>query len=133
VVVRFLASADANSVSSVASKHRVSEEELLWAGIDMTALRIAAFFHENLLALHRASVREHGVIANNYGAGATPLINGRDVAEIGYLALTDPKVRTGGPILHPGPTELSRESEIAELISAQTGHEVRYAQISTGQ
>jgi hypothetical protein len=74
-----------------------------------------------------------GVIANNYGAGATPLINGRDVAEIGYLALTDPKVRTGGPILHPGPTELFTQSEIAELISAQTGHEVRHSQNSTEQ
>jgi uncharacterized protein YbjT (DUF2867 family) len=108
VVVLSLASADANSVSSVAREHWVSEEVLLWAGIDMTALRIAAFFHENLLTLHGASVREHGVIANNYGAGATPLINGRDVAEIGYSPSPTRKSAPAGRYCTPGQPSCSR-------------------------
>jgi uncharacterized protein YbjT (DUF2867 family) len=72
----------------------VAERIFEWAGYHGAHLRVAAFFMENLLALYRRPVREHGHIRNSFGDFEPSWIAGSDVGAIGAARLANPALIT---------------------------------------
>jgi uncharacterized protein YbjT (DUF2867 family) len=130
VVMMAAAAADHNSPSGIARAHELSEELLLGLGVRFTALRGSAFFYENILALHADSIRETGKFANSYGDARPAWISGTDVADLCAIALLEPRRDTDSPFVYPPGHELLSHQEIADIISEETGREVRYQHIS---
>jgi uncharacterized protein YbjT (DUF2867 family) len=118
-----------DSPSRLGQAQAVAEEVFTWAGLNPTVLRFGGLFHENVLVLHEATIRENGLIANSFGAGPAPWISGDDAAEIaaGHL-LTPSPVST--QISYPPSAEAISHVEVARIISAETGRPVRYEHIS---
>lgn len=111
--------------STLGKDQWLAEEVLQWAGLDVLALRVAALFHENLLALHSRSVRRDAVIRNSFGANPIGWINGRDAAELARAALLHPE-RFDGPVVYPGGSEDFTHDEIAGLLTELLGRPIRF-------
>jgi len=133
VVIMGSGAADPNSPSGVARAHALSEELLLRLGVNFTAVRGSAFFYENVLRMHAGSIREAGVIANSFGASRPAWISGSDVADLCVAALLDPQSYANTPIVYPPGHELLSHQEIADIISEETGREVRYQHITADE
>ena len=125
--------ADPNSPSGIARAHALSEELLLQLGVNFTAMRGSAFFYENVLGFHADSIRETGVFANSYGDARPAWISGTDVADLCATALLDPQSHANTPIVYPPGHELLSQQEIADIISEETGREVRYQHITADE
>ncbi|SEF32352.1 Uncharacterized conserved protein YbjT, contains NAD(P)-binding and DUF2867 domains [Amycolatopsis pretoriensis] len=110
----------------------LAEELLQWAGLDLLVLRVAAAFHENIPALHRRSIDEHGVIRNCFGDAAVAWINGRDAGELAVAALLHPD-RFTGPICYPTGAEELSHTEIAAILTEELRRLVRFEPISADQ
>jgi uncharacterized protein YbjT (DUF2867 family) len=129
VVVMSMAVSSHDHPSALGRAQAIAEEILIWAGLNPTVLRVAALFHENVLILHRESIRQHGVITNSFGAGRAPWIGGQDAAELAVHHLLQPPPPTPVVSYPPGGEALSH-AEIAEIISAQTGQKIEFQPIS---
>jgi uncharacterized protein YbjT (DUF2867 family) len=129
VVVMSMAVSSHDHPSALGRAQAIAEEILIWAGLNPTVLRVAALFHENVLILHRESIRQHGVITNSFGTGRAPWIGGQDAAELAVHHLLQPPPPTPVVSYPPGGEALSH-AEIAEIISAQTGQTIEYQPIS---
>ncbi|MEV4603328.1 hypothetical protein AB0K15_38770 [Amycolatopsis sp. NPDC049253] len=82
----------------------LSEEILQWAGLDVTILRMAAVFHENLPLLSTQSVRHESVIRNCFAEQPVSWLNALDAAEFCVAALLRPKLFADAPVRYlPGP------------------------------
>jgi uncharacterized protein YbjT (DUF2867 family) len=130
VVIMGSGAADPNSPSGIARAHALSEELLLQLGVNITAVRGSAFFYENVLGFHADAIRETGVFANSYGASRPAWISGTDVADLCAAALLDPQSHADTPIVYPPGHELLSQQQIADIVSEETGREVRYQHIS---
>jgi NAD(P)H dehydrogenase (quinone) len=103
----------------------VAERIFEWAGYHGAHLRVAAFFMENLLALYRRPVREHGHIRNSFGDFEPSWIAGSDVGAIGAARLANPALITDRTTVVGGGQQASHTT-IAAIITKATGHPVRY-------
>jgi uncharacterized protein YbjT (DUF2867 family) len=133
VVIMASGAADPNSPSGIARAHALSEELLLQLGVNFTAVRGSAFFYENVLVLHAYAIRQIGVIANSYGDARPAWISGTDVADLCASALLDPQSHADTPIVYPPGHELLSQQEIADIVSEETGREVRYQHITADE
>ena len=133
VVIMGSGAADPNSPSGIARAHALSEELLLQLGVNFTAMRGSAFFYENVLGFHADSIRATGVFANSYGDARPAWISGADVGDLCATALLDPQSHANTPIVYPPGHELLSQQEIADIISEETGREVRYQHISADE
>ena len=96
-------------------------------------MRGSAFFYENILGFHADSIRETGVFANSFGDARPAWISGTDVADLCATALLDPQSHANTPIVYPPGHELLSQQEIADIISEETGREVRYQHITADE
>jgi uncharacterized protein YbjT (DUF2867 family) len=130
VVIMGAAAADHNSPSGIARAHALSEELLLQLGVNFTSVRGGAFFYENVLMLHSDAIRETGVFANSFGDARPAWISGTDAADLCATALLDPQSHANTPFIYPPGHELLSQQQIADIISEETGREVRYRHIT---
>ncbi|HYR14652.1 MAG TPA: NmrA family NAD(P)-binding protein [Mycobacterium sp.] len=133
VVIMASGAADPNSPSGIARAHALSEELLLQLGVNFTAVRGSAFFYENVLVLHAYAIRQIGVFANSFGVSRPAWISGTDVADLCASALLDPQSHADTPIVYPPGHELLSQQEIADIVSEETGREVRYQHITADE
>ena len=133
VVIMASGAADPNSPSGIARAHALSEELLLQLGVNLTAVRGSAFFYENVLVLHAYAIRQIGVFANSFGESRPAWISGTDVADLCASALLDPQSHADTPIVYPPGHELLSQQEIADIVSEETGREVRYQHITADE
>jgi uncharacterized protein YbjT (DUF2867 family) len=130
VVIMGSGAADPNSPSGVARAHALSEELLLRLGVNFTSVRGSAFFYENVLKLHSDAIRETGVFANSFGDARPAWISGTDAADLCATALLDPQSHANTPFIYPPGHELLSQQQIANIVSEETGREVRYQHIT---
>src|ERR1700757_57491 len=90
LVVMSMAVSSLDSPSRLGQAQAVAEEIFVWAGLNPTVLRFGGLFHENVLLLHEATIRDNGLIANSFGEGPAPWIGGSDAAEISVAHLQAP-------------------------------------------
>jgi len=128
VVVMSMAVSSLDSPSRLGQAQAVAEEIFIWAGLNPTVLRFGGLFHENVLVLHAASIRDNGLIANSFGEGPAPWIGGADAAEITVAHLLAPRP-AATQISYPPPAESINHEEVARIIAAETGRPVRYEHI----
>ncbi|WAJ44998.1 NmrA family NAD(P)-binding protein [Mycobacterium sp. Aquia_216] len=129
LVVMSMAVSSVGSPSRLGQAQAVAEEIFTWAGLNPTVLRFGGLFHENVLLLHGATIRQDGVIANSFGQGPAPWIGGDDAAEIAAAHLLAPPPDSAR-ISYPPPAEVIDHVEVARIISAETGRPVRFEPIS---
>lgn len=103
----------------------VTEQIFEWAGFGGTHLRVAAFFMENLLAIHGQQIRDLGQIRNSFGDFEPSWIASADVGAIGAALLADPRLITNRTTII-GAAERASHTNIAETVSRVAGHPVRY-------
>jgi len=130
VVIMGAAAAAHNSPSGIARAHALSEELLLQLGVNFTSVRGSAFFYENVLKLHSDAIRETGVFANSFGDARPAWISGTDAADLCATALLDPQSHANTPFIYPPGHELLSQQQIANIVSEETGREVRYQHIT---
>jgi uncharacterized protein YbjT (DUF2867 family) len=133
VVIMGSGAADPNSPSGIARAHALSEELLIELGVNFTAVRGGAFFYENVLGFHAESIRQIGVFANSFGDARPAWISGTDVADLCATALLDPQRHADTPFVYPPGHERLSQQEIADIISEETGREVRYQHITADE
>jgi uncharacterized protein YbjT (DUF2867 family) len=132
VVVMSMAVSAHDSPSPLGRAQAAAEEILTWAGLNPTILRVAALFHENVTALHAASIRERGIITNSFGAARAPWIGARDAAELAARQLLLP-MPAAATVSYPPGAEVLSHIEIAQIISDETGQNVEYRPTSAEQ
>ncbi len=132
LVVMSMAVSSVDSPSRLGQAHAVAEEVFTWAGLNPTVLRFGGLFHENVLLLHGATIRENDLIANSFGEGPAPWIGGDDAGEIAvtHLLASAPK---SARVSYPPPAEVIDHAELARIISAETGRPVRFEPISAAR
>ena len=133
VVIMSVAAADHNSPSGIARARALSEELLLQFGVNFTAVRGSAFFHEIFLLLHAGAIRETGVFANCFGDARPAWISAADAADLCATALLDPHSHANTPFVYPPGHELLSQQEIADVISEETGRAVRFQHITADE
>ena len=108
----------------------LAEQILQWAGLDLTIVRVAAVFHENLPILSGRSVRAEGVIRSCFGTGPVGWINALDAAELCVTALLRPE-RFAGAVAHyvPG-TELFDHNGVAKILGGILDRTVEFEPVS---
>jgi uncharacterized protein YbjT (DUF2867 family) len=105
---------------------------LEWAGLNLVILRVAALFHENIVALHSRSIREHGMIRNSFGTGKIAWISAGDAAELALSALLHPE-RFSESVYYAKGSEDYSHGEIAELLTEFMGRPIRYDPVDQEQ
>jgi uncharacterized protein YbjT (DUF2867 family) len=130
LVIMGSGAADHNSPSGIARAHALSEELLLQLGVNFTVVRGSAFFYKNILLLHADAIRNTGVFANSFGDSSPAWISGTDAGDLCATALLDPHSHTDTPFAYPPGHELLSQQEIADIVSQETGREVRYQHIT---
>ena len=73
------------------------------------------------------------MFANSFGAARPAWISGTDVARPVRAALLDPQSHANTPIVYPPGHELLSQQEIADIVSEETGREVRYQHITADE
>jgi uncharacterized protein YbjT (DUF2867 family) len=132
-VVMSMGPANPHHPSLLGKAQWLAEQVMEWAGLDLLILRVTAVFHENIVVLHRDSIRRDGVIRNCFGPGPVPWINGHDAAELAYAALIRPERFDDGPVIYPLGAESVSHGEIAELLSELLGRVVRFEPVTQEQ
>jgi uncharacterized protein YbjT (DUF2867 family) len=130
VVMNGNGAADHNAPSGFARAHALAEELLLQLGVNFTSVRGSAFFYENVLLLHADAIRETGMFANSFGDARPAWISATDSADLCASALLDPQHRTNTPFVYPPGHERLSQQQIADIISEETGRQVRYQHIT---
>ena len=121
---------DLNSPSGISREFALGEELMIDLGMNVTVLRIGAFFYENVLLAHSGTIRETGVFANCFGDARPAWISATDGADLCVTALLEPQAYANSPIAYPLGHERLSQQEIADIISEETGREVRYQYIT---
>jgi uncharacterized protein YbjT (DUF2867 family) len=80
--------------------------------------------------LHSDAIRETGVFANCFGDARPAWISAADAGDLCATALLDPQHHANTPIVYPPGHELLSQQEIADIVSQETGREVRYQHIT---
>jgi uncharacterized protein YbjT (DUF2867 family) len=128
LVVMSMAVSSLDSPSRLGQAQAVAEEVFGWAGLQPTVLRFGGLFHENVLLLHGATIRLEALIANSFGDSPAPWISGDDAAEFAVAHLLAPAPESAR-ISYPPPAEALTHAQVASIISAETGQDVRYQHI----
>jgi len=131
-VVMSMAPAHPLHPSDLGRAQWLAEEVMTWAGMDLLILRVAAVFHENLLALHSGSIRRDSVLRNSFGEKPVAWINGGDAGEIAVAALLHPE-RFDPPVCYPTGSELLDHHAIAEIMTQELGRPISFEPISRDQ
>jgi uncharacterized protein YbjT (DUF2867 family) len=121
-----------DSLSNLGRSQWLAEQVLEWAGLDLLILRVTALFHENLLALHRHSIHEQGIIRNSFGTGRIAWINAADAAELALSALLHPE-RFSESVCYAKGSEEYSHGEIAELLSEFIGKSIQFDPVDQEQ
>jgi uncharacterized protein YbjT (DUF2867 family) len=129
LVVMSMAVSSLESPSRLGQGQAVAEEIFTWAGLNPTVLRFAGLFHENVVLLHGATIRENDLIANSFGDGPAPWIGGDDAAEIAVAHLLSPAPESAR-VSYPPPAEVISHAELARIVSAEVGRPVRFEALS---
>ena len=130
VVINSHGHGDLNSPSGISREFAVGEELMVELGLNVTVLRISAFFYENVLLAHSGAIRETGVFANCFGDARPAWISATDAADLCATALLEPQTYANRPIAYrPGFERLSHQ-QIADIVSEETGRDVRYQYIT---
>jgi uncharacterized protein YbjT (DUF2867 family) len=130
VVINSHGTGDLDSPSGISREFALGEELMVELGVNVTVLRIGAFFYENVLLAHSGAIRETGVFANCFGDARPAWISATDGADLCVTALLEPQAYAKSPIVYaPGHERLSQQ-EIADIISEETGRDVRYQYIN---
>lgn len=132
VVVMSMAPASAESPSHLGRAQALAEEVMTWAGLDLTILRVAGFFFENIALLHAHTIRT-GQIRNNFGDGAAPWISGNDAADLGARALLDPSLFSASSLHYPPGSELLTQNQIAAVLTTELNRPITYTAITRDQ
>src|SRR5258705_6798731 len=119
------------SASALGRAEWLAEEVLGWAGLDLTILRIASLFYENVPTLHGRSIRDEGTIRNCFGDVRLSWISGEDAAGIGLAALLHPERFEGGMVqyIRQG-AELLSHAEVARVLSEELSRPIRFEPIT---
>lgn len=131
-VVMSMAPAHPAHPSDLGRDQWLAEEVMTWAGIDVLILRIAATFHENVVALHGPSIKQEGKLRNSFGDGAMGWINGGDAGELAVAALLHPE-RFTGPVCYPTGSEALTHHDIAEILSEELGRPIDFNPVARDQ
>ena len=94
------------------------------------SVRVGAFFYENVLLAHSGAIRETGVFANCFGDARPAWISATDAADLCATALLEPQTHAKSPIVYPPGHERLSQQQIADIISEETGRDVRYQYIT---
>src|SRR6185312_5141587 len=106
------------------------EELMVDLGVHVTVLRIGALFYENVLLAHSGAIRETGVFANCFGDARPAWISAADAADLCVTALLEPQTYANSPFVYPPGFERLSQQQIADIISEETGRQVRYQYIT---
>ena len=131
VVVMSMGASSLQSPSHLGRAQAIAEDILGWAGLDTIVLRVAALFFENIETLHSGSIREEGLIRNNFGDAPVPWISGADAGALALAALLHPERFAGNTIHYPPGVEMRSHPEIAATLSKMLAKPVRYESIDT--
>jgi uncharacterized protein YbjT (DUF2867 family) len=130
MVINSHGTGDLDSPSGISREFALGEELMVELGVNVTVLRIGAFFYENVLLAHSGAIQETGVFANCFGDARPAWISATDGADLCVTALLEPQAYAKSPIVYaPGHERLSQQ-EIADIISEETGRDVRYQYIN---
>jgi len=127
MVINSHGTGDLNSPSGISREFALGEELMLDLGVNVTVLRIGAFFYENVLLAHSGASRETGVFANGFGDARPAWISAADAADLFVTALLEPQTYAKSPIVYPPGFERLSQQQIADIISEETGRDVRYS------
>ena len=130
VVINSHGTVDHDSPSGISREFALGEELMVDLGVNVTVLRISAFFYENVLLLHADAIRETGMFANSFGDARPAWISATDAADLCATALLEPQAYAKTPIVYPPGHELLSQQQIADIISEETGRQVRYQHIT---
>jgi len=98
VVVNSHGTVALNSPSGISREFAIGEELLVRLGVNVTVLRVSAFFYENVLLAHSGTIRETGVFANCFGDSRPPWISATDAADLFAVALLEPSTYAGSQL-----------------------------------
>jgi uncharacterized protein YbjT (DUF2867 family) len=128
-VVMSMAPAHPEHSSELGRAQWLAEEVMTWGGLDLLILRVAATFHENIVALHGDSIRRDNLLRNSFGDKPVGWINGGDAGEIAVAGLLRPEV-FDGPVCYPSGSELLNHHQIAEILSQELDRTISFEPIS---
>ncbi len=131
-VVMSMAPAHPAHPSDLGRDQWLAEEVMTWAELDVLVLRIAATFHENLAALHGASIRRESRLRNNFGDEPVGWINGSDAAEVAVAALLHPE-RFNGTVCYPTGSEHLSHHDIADILTKELGRRIEFQPVSRSE
>jgi uncharacterized protein YbjT (DUF2867 family) len=101
IVINSHGHVDLNSSSGISREFAVGEELMVELRLNVTVLRISAFFYENVLLAHSGAIRETGVFANCFGDARPAWISATDAADLCATALLEPQTYANRPIETP--------------------------------
>jgi uncharacterized protein YbjT (DUF2867 family) len=113
--------ADERSPLQVARQHRQAEAALEDSSLACTILR-PPFFMQNLLGMVR-----NGAIYTAAQDGRVAMIDARDIAAVAVTALTSPDYE--GQTFTPTGPEAMTFDDVATIVSAQTGQQVKHVRV----
>jgi uncharacterized protein YbjT (DUF2867 family) len=128
-VVMSMAPAHPLHPSELGRAQWLAEEVMTWGGLNVLVLRVAATFHQNLVALHGDSIRRENLLRNSFGDGSVGWINGSDAGELAVAALLRSDV-FDGPVCYPTGSELLSHHEVAEILTEELGRPIAFEPIS---
>lgn len=124
---------EADSTSGYGRAQYVADELITSYLRSAVALKFAAHFYEMIDLFYGSAIRETGEFASYHGDSPIPWMAGRDAAEVCVRALLDPELfgaeRT--PLI-PSAVLMSN-SEVAKVISEETGRSVSYRSMTEGE
>jgi uncharacterized protein YbjT (DUF2867 family) len=128
-VVMSMAPAHPEHPSDLGRAQWLAEEVMTWGGLDVLILRVAATFHENIVALHGDSIRRENLLRNSFSDKPVGWINGGDAGEVAVAALLHPEL-FDGPVCYPSGSELLNHHEVAEILSQELDRPISFEPIS---
>ena len=115
---------------SFARLHRPVEKAIEASGLSWTLLRPNGFM-QNMATYNGAGIRAQGTFYGSTGDARSSSVDVRDIAAVAVAALTQPG-HAGQTYTLSGPEALTC-SEIAAKLSATTGREIRYVNLTDEQ
>jgi uncharacterized protein YbjT (DUF2867 family) len=119
VVINSHGHVDVDSPSGISREFAAGEELMLELGLNVT-----------VLLAHSGAIRETGVFANCFGDARPAWISATDAADLCVTALLEPQMYANRPIAYPPGFERLSHQQIADIISEETGRDVRYQYIT---
>ncbi|MGA9491490.1 MAG: NmrA family NAD(P)-binding protein [Mycobacterium sp.] len=128
-VVMSMAPAHPQHPSELGRAQWLAEEVMTWGGLEVLILRVAATFHENIIALHGDSIRRDNLLRNSFSDQPVGWINGGDAGEVAVAALLRPEF-FDGPICYPSGSERLNHHQVAEILSQELERPINFEPIS---